>query len=157
MKYLLKGVWRYGAVAALGCFGAIVTDVLTDAVPQVLCGQRSVHGHRKHGQKNDRLHSHRRAFDVIRRPHEAGARFFRFLRVAAVSRALLRRCEHIASEDIRCVRLVHVNKTRNLTQILFVFRIREHNRIDLCTVVATTLSPHKLAVCYNTLALVNKC
>lgn len=139
----MKRVWSDGAVAAAGRFGAIVTDVLTDTIPQVLRGQRSAHGHGKHGEENDRLHSHRQAFDARRRPHEAAVRFSRFLRRAAVSRLLLRRCEHIVLDDLHRVRLVHVNKPTSLTHFLFVLRTEQVNTagyIDFSAVVATTMS-----------------
>lgn len=75
VDYLLKRVEGHGAVAALRRLGAVVADVLADAVPQILCGQRHLQGPRKHGEEQHWLHgSQQRACE--RWSHGAGGRRF---------------------------------------------------------------------------------
>lgn len=66
--HLLERVHGSGTIGALGRpVGAVVADVVTDAIPQVLCGQGRLQDERKHGEKQDRLHGHRqRARDFER-------------------------------------------------------------------------------------------
>lgn len=40
ITYLLQRVGGDGTVAALRLLGSVVAEVFTDAVPQILCGQR---------------------------------------------------------------------------------------------------------------------
>lgn len=63
---LLQGVGR--AAAASGLLGAVVAEVLADARPQILCGQRVVQRHGEHGEDHHRFHGHQRQAAQTRPP-----------------------------------------------------------------------------------------
>lgn len=101
---LLQGVLVRGtAAAASRLLGAVVAEVLADARPQILCGQRVVQRHGEHGEDHHRLHGHQRQAAQTRPP----GRSLRLVRATPGGVGCLRR-ELITADDPHRVRLVHV-------------------------------------------------
>lgn len=101
--YLLERVGGRWAVAAPRPLGTVVSEVLADAIPQILCRKRSLEGQRKHGEEQHWLHGHRQR-TCERRSRSPGGGYL----VVGYLVVLWSDAEEISGEDRRGVWFVHV-------------------------------------------------